>query len=91
MPNLAIQSGKLIMTAYNFCPENFPPKIWGLKFDNVMHTLTLTGLVSFSMMLRFFPHKFPAKAFFSTTSGYTNWDFLNNEYQIQVCPNSKFI
>ncbi len=42
------------------------------------------------MMLRFFPNKFPAKSFFSPKSGYTNWDFLNNEYQIQVSLKVKF-
>jgi hypothetical protein len=41
-------------------------------------------LYSFSLLLRFFPNQFPAKAFFSPTHGYTNWDFLNNEYQVQV-------
>ena len=35
-------------------------------------------------MLKFFPNKFPIKSFFSPTHGYTNWDFLNNEYQVQV-------
>ncbi len=39
---------------------------------------------SFSMMLRFFPDKFPQKSFFSPTHGYTNWDFLNNDYQAEV-------
>jgi len=35
-------------------------------------------------MLRFFPDKFPQKKFFSPTHGYTNWDFLNNDYQAEV-------
>lgn len=34
-------------------------------------------------MIRFFPHEIPQKSFFSTKSGYSNWDFLNNEYQAQ--------
>jgi hypothetical protein len=34
-------------------------------------------------MLRFFPGEIPQKSFFSTKTGYSNWNFLNNEYQVQ--------
>ena len=34
-------------------------------------------------MLRYYGDEIPQKSFFSTKNGYSSWDSVNNEYQVQ--------
>ena len=56
---------------YALCFQN---TIWGQK----------CSLFSFSLMLRFFGDEINQKSFFSTKSGYSSWDSINNDYQVQA-------
>eukprot|EP00094_Tigriopus_californicus_P000990 TCALIF_00958-PA protein Name:"Protein of unknown function" AED:0.30 eAED:0.30 QI:77/1/0/1/1/0.5/2/0/489 len=37
-----------------------------------------------SLMIRFSPDGVPSKNFFAISGGYSNWDFLNDEYQVSA-------